>query len=126
MPLAPGRGGDNSPVTTEMVEELANLPFVGRVMESSQDHILSITLCQRHQGQKREGTPGSLQAVIWKTDTSRDQLCPTNLRRNLLNAVAYQGSGKGHQDSSFDGYIVYLPTCKVKTGVADRAVGQLK
>lgn len=39
-------GEDNSPVTTETVEELANLPFVGRVMESSQDRILSITLCQ--------------------------------------------------------------------------------
>lgn len=46
VPLAPGGGEDNSPVTTETVEELANLPFVGRVMESSQDRILSITLCQ--------------------------------------------------------------------------------
>lgn len=68
MPLAPGVGGDNSPVTTEMVE-LVNFPFVGRVMESSQDWILSITLCQRHKGQKREGTPVSLQGVIRETDT---------------------------------------------------------
>lgn len=29
VPLAPGGGGDNSPVTTEMVEALANFPFIG-------------------------------------------------------------------------------------------------
>lgn len=63
VPLAPGGGEDNSRVTTETVEELANFPFVGRVMESTQDGILSITLCQTP-GQKRESTPVSLRGVI--------------------------------------------------------------